>query len=285
MGEHVFTIFEGPGAGRTFEVDDRPVTIGREEGRDVVLEDERVSRLHARIVSEEGRMLVTDEGSSNGTFVNGALVSEREIHEGDVIAVGRHRIVFGREAPKEAHAPGVSGPVIESAVYGTPTLILPDPPTPGEAETVAAGLNEIMAAAADAARSVAGERGIHISVEGDLVPDTVQVAPNRLYKGLAALLASLMNVLPRCEGTLALRSSEDPFLGGFRIDLIGIGIPVPQREIASLERKGAFVEALYTAIAHRGVFELMPKDSPDTFARLRLPSGSADSSKATVIQP
>jgi pSer/pThr/pTyr-binding forkhead associated (FHA) protein len=49
----------------------REVSIGRAEGNDLVLEDERVSRLHCRLVSVEGGALVMDEGSSNGTWLNG----------------------------------------------------------------------------------------------------------------------------------------------------------------------------------------------------------------------
>ncbi len=49
----------------------RELTIGRDAGSDLVLEDGLVSRTHCRLVALEGAVLVTDAGSRNGTWING----------------------------------------------------------------------------------------------------------------------------------------------------------------------------------------------------------------------
>ncbi|MFY0571861.1 FHA domain-containing protein [Archangium lansingense] len=49
----------------------REISIGRAAGNDLVLDNELVSRHHCRLVSVEGGALVMDEGSSNGTWING----------------------------------------------------------------------------------------------------------------------------------------------------------------------------------------------------------------------
>jgi pSer/pThr/pTyr-binding forkhead associated (FHA) protein len=61
----------GKSGKRTGTLASREVTIGRTAGNDVLLEDERVSRLHCRLVAVDGGALVMDEGSSNGTWLNG----------------------------------------------------------------------------------------------------------------------------------------------------------------------------------------------------------------------
>jgi pSer/pThr/pTyr-binding forkhead associated (FHA) protein len=66
--------------------------IGRSSSCQVVLGDDTVSRRHAELRFREGRWLLRDLGSSNGTFVNGRLVTEAEVRAGDVIHLGGCRL-------------------------------------------------------------------------------------------------------------------------------------------------------------------------------------------------
>ncbi len=76
-------------AGQVFMLTGERTTIGRDECADVPLEeDPTVSRAHARIDCEEAGHVLYDEGSSNGTFVNGVLLSTCELAPGDVIQCG-----------------------------------------------------------------------------------------------------------------------------------------------------------------------------------------------------
>jgi pSer/pThr/pTyr-binding forkhead associated (FHA) protein len=52
----------------------RELTIGRDAGSDLVLQDGLVSRTHCRLVALEGAVLVTDAGSRNGTWINGSPI-------------------------------------------------------------------------------------------------------------------------------------------------------------------------------------------------------------------
>ena len=78
---------QGPYAGQSFPLSHAPVVIGRAPERDIPLPaDTSVSRSHARITYADGRHFIADDGSSNGTFVNGGRVSEpRLLSSGDTI--------------------------------------------------------------------------------------------------------------------------------------------------------------------------------------------------------
>lgn len=73
-----------------------PLTVGRDAGNSLALtQDTTISRRHARFEPEGGGWVVVDEGSSNGTFVNGMRVSGRQpLRPGDEIQVGASRLRF-----------------------------------------------------------------------------------------------------------------------------------------------------------------------------------------------
>ena len=71
------------------------VTVGKGPGNDIVLEDARVSRLHASLEKFAEGWCVNDLGSSNGTFVNGDRIwGARRLRHGDDIQVGQTRLLF-----------------------------------------------------------------------------------------------------------------------------------------------------------------------------------------------
>src|SRR5262249_48838802 len=72
-----------------------PVTIGREEGNHVRLNDERVSRFHCKIQLDHGDVILTDLDSTNGTRVNGLPIQIRRLKPGDQITMGRSILLFG----------------------------------------------------------------------------------------------------------------------------------------------------------------------------------------------
>jgi pSer/pThr/pTyr-binding forkhead associated (FHA) protein len=72
-----------------------PITIGREEGNTIQLNDERVSRYHVKIQEDHNRLVITDLESTNGTKVNGEDVQLRILRYGDMIALGRSVLLFG----------------------------------------------------------------------------------------------------------------------------------------------------------------------------------------------
>jgi predicted component of type VI protein secretion system len=88
-------ILDGADRGRTFEDLPTPVTVGREEGNSIQLNDERVSRFHLKIQEDRDKVVLTDLESTNGTKVNGEEIQLRILRYGDLIAVGRSILLFG----------------------------------------------------------------------------------------------------------------------------------------------------------------------------------------------
>jgi hypothetical protein len=63
--------------------------IGRPPDNDIIVTDRGVSKHHAELrLSPAGRYSIIDLGSHNGTYVNGTRVSQQELNEGDIIAIG-----------------------------------------------------------------------------------------------------------------------------------------------------------------------------------------------------
>jgi pSer/pThr/pTyr-binding forkhead associated (FHA) protein len=88
-------VLDGADRGRVFQNLAPPITIGREEGNTIQLNDERVSRFHVKIQEDHNRLVITDLESTNGTKVNGEDVQLRILRYGDMINLGRSVLLFG----------------------------------------------------------------------------------------------------------------------------------------------------------------------------------------------
>src|SRR5215831_19512809 len=90
---HCLELIEGFDFGRIFVVGSQGVTLGRTSPADIVLNDSEVSRAHCRVTVLDDRMLVTDLGSTNGTFLDGVPVSEpTSVPLGAVLRLGRQSL-------------------------------------------------------------------------------------------------------------------------------------------------------------------------------------------------
>ncbi len=88
-------VLDGADRGREFVNLSTPVTVGREEGNTVQLNDERVSRYHLKIQEDHNKLVLTDLESTNGTKVNGEDTQLRILRVGDLIHLGRSVLLFG----------------------------------------------------------------------------------------------------------------------------------------------------------------------------------------------
>ncbi|MCA9233836.1 MAG: FHA domain-containing protein [Planctomycetales bacterium] len=88
-------VLDGGDRGKIFADLAPPITIGREEGNSVQLNDERISRFHIKIQEDAGKLVLTDLESTNGTRVNGEDAHLRILRYGDVISLGRSVLLFG----------------------------------------------------------------------------------------------------------------------------------------------------------------------------------------------
>jgi dipeptidyl aminopeptidase/acylaminoacyl peptidase len=91
------TFESGPFAGRIVALPSQMVTIGRAPDNDVVVGDPATSGRHGRIEIRGGVFWMSDLGSTNGTMVNGEPIIERQLSDGDLIAIGQNTIRFTLE--------------------------------------------------------------------------------------------------------------------------------------------------------------------------------------------
>jgi predicted component of type VI protein secretion system len=159
-------VLDGADRGRTFESLDTPVTIGREEGNVIQLNDERVSRFHVKIQSDGDRLVLTDLESTNGTRVNGEDVRLRVLKYGDLIQLGRTLVLVGsreqieerlshlpaqdakgwfwfrknrpaEDPPSDSASPWTSSENLQDFLFNHETPELPDDMTPTQAAQMA----------------------------------------------------------------------------------------------------------------------------------------------------
>jgi two-component system, cell cycle response regulator len=78
----------GPNVGNRYVLDKAETTIGRDASNDIHLDNENVSRAHARILNRGGAIVLEDLGSTNGSSVNDQDVKSIELRNDDIIKIG-----------------------------------------------------------------------------------------------------------------------------------------------------------------------------------------------------
>ncbi|HEX8790875.1 MAG TPA: ATPase, T2SS/T4P/T4SS family [Polyangiaceae bacterium] len=143
----MFTIIisEKGGAERREAFDKNEINVGRVQGNDLMLPKGNVSKHHARLLFRDGRFIVTDLKSTNGTYVNGRKISQATIvREGDKIYIGDFVLRLetaqagasadGSYGPppnddsQGGRTPARQGPLPREAVGGGPMPPIPGPP-------------------------------------------------------------------------------------------------------------------------------------------------------------
>jgi pSer/pThr/pTyr-binding forkhead associated (FHA) protein len=90
------------GGEQEYEISKAEITIGRGETNDIVLQDTKASRTHARFdFNENGEVEVLDLGSTNGVKVNGVRVEKAVLKPEDVVVIGDSQFHFERSAEDE----------------------------------------------------------------------------------------------------------------------------------------------------------------------------------------
>lgn len=180
MANVTFLVLEGVDKGRVYRELTVPVTIGREEGNALRLNDERVSRYHAKVQSEDGDVILTDLESTNGTRVNGSTIAIRRLRAGDQVSIGRTLLLFGTMEEIEARRTGkLGGPFQENV-----------------AQTIQAG--ELAAAAGRAGPTDSSHRRVEYSpTEWRARDEDVPPLPQKLSGSQSARLAEIFDYLHR----------------------------------------------------------------------------------------
>jgi two-component system NtrC family sensor kinase len=87
-------VIQGRDQGSRFHLEEAVHSIGRTQNHSIRLHDTEVSRNHAELVRRGDTYAVKDLGSSNGTFVNGRMITEHELANGDQVQVGRSLLLY-----------------------------------------------------------------------------------------------------------------------------------------------------------------------------------------------
>jgi len=110
-----------------FEVNDGETVIGRHPDCDIVVEVGAVSRFHAKIVRRANEHVLEDQGSRNGTFLNGQLIAgEQILREGDRVRICEVELVFHTDSQPEFLGSGNAAMTFDGTSFGV-TMVDDDP--------------------------------------------------------------------------------------------------------------------------------------------------------------
>jgi FHA domain/zinc-ribbon domain len=84
----------GGRAGEHFLLEHGTTTVGRSPDCDVFLDDVTVSRRHAQVLRQDGRFVIEDKGSLNGTFLNRRRIESGQLEDGDEVQIGKYKLTF-----------------------------------------------------------------------------------------------------------------------------------------------------------------------------------------------
>jgi pilus assembly protein CpaF len=182
-------ISEKGGAERKETFDKNEINVGRVQGNDLMLPKGNVSKHHARLLFRDGRFIVTDLKSTNGTYVNGRKIAQATIvREGDKIYIGDFVLRLDSAAvatsgePSEAQSDDASRTLDRGGRFGTPVAASPI----GAGPPGATAAPQPMPAAAPAAQPSAGRDSnavSHYPLERD--PDENDSGPSAAAQGQA----------------------------------------------------------------------------------------------------
>lgn len=89
--------FKGETLGE-YDLDQETTTIGRKAENDIHIDNLAVSGKHAKILTILNDSFIEDLESTNGTFINGEKISKHALQDGEVIAIGKHKLTYKNDA-------------------------------------------------------------------------------------------------------------------------------------------------------------------------------------------
>ena len=93
-GKRGLLVIKGPSIGDEFYIEKDEFIIGRSPESDVLLDDITVSRKHALLKKDEDEYRLIDSGSLNGSYLNGNIVDEAILSNGDRIQIGKFIFLY-----------------------------------------------------------------------------------------------------------------------------------------------------------------------------------------------
>jgi diguanylate cyclase (GGDEF)-like protein len=117
-GKPCLIVISGPGLGERRELGEDDTEIGRGDACTLCINSDQVSRRHASVLRIAGRYVVTDLGSTNGTFVNESKVKTIELTDGDQIRIGRTVIKYTESRVESEYFEHIMSLASEDALTG-----------------------------------------------------------------------------------------------------------------------------------------------------------------------
>jgi predicted component of type VI protein secretion system len=87
---------------KTIETDKGEITIGRNPGNDIHIDNLGVSKQHAKIFKQEGAYVIEDLNSTNGTFINNKRVAKAILNDKDEVHIGKHSLKISFQPQSKA---------------------------------------------------------------------------------------------------------------------------------------------------------------------------------------
>jgi pSer/pThr/pTyr-binding forkhead associated (FHA) protein len=204
MAKVTFQVLEGVDKGRVFRELATPVTIGREEGNLLRLNDERVSRFHAKVQQDNGDIILTDLESTNGTRVNGSTIQIRRLRPGDRIGIGRSTLLFGSQEEIAQRMALCSAPTKQGSGKATQS---------GSMTDLNSGFNMTPEFVQEHGLDVDPEEEVTVSDDGGVFIGQAALPPlpQKLSPAQAARLAEILDFLHRgiTSATEAIIANDD----------------------------------------------------------------------------
>ncbi len=88
---------------KTIETGKQELSIGRNPGSDIVIDNLGVSDRHARIVIQDGRYTIEDLDSTNGTFMDGKRIASAGLEQNSEILIGKHSLIIDEIGAKSTN--------------------------------------------------------------------------------------------------------------------------------------------------------------------------------------
>jgi hypothetical protein len=110
---------------RNYTFEKPVISVGRDPGADVYVDNPGVSRDHFRLErTENGEYQVVDLGSANGTFVNDQMVNASVVHNNDVVRFGKYTLWIGYEVDRRASSRSDKAAALAEAQGSGHTVVL-----------------------------------------------------------------------------------------------------------------------------------------------------------------
>jgi hypothetical protein len=196
MANITLRVLHGADRGRVYADLPTPVTIGREEGNTIQLNDERISRYHLKLQDDAERIVATDLESTNGTRINGEGIQVRIVRDGDLISLGRSLLLVGSHSDIDRRIAALAGRQSSAAN--------------GHAQQLRERLDHIASQQSDIIEDVS-------AVRSPLLPTEPPPLPQKLSPAQSAELSELVEYV---QGVLR-NASEDAVTrpGGDKVEL------------------------------------------------------------------